>query len=401
MNKSSGRGAFYEKQLSENILPFWLRYAPDNIGGGYHTCLDRDGSVYDPGKLCLWSQGRMAWSFAWLYNEWRAEQEWLDFARRGVDFLLVHGFSPSGRMYYATQRDGTPMLSGRDYHSELSAVIAFNEVARATGDRGLRRRARALFDRTWEILQDPNGDWNLFLPPLVPCLKHGYSMITLNVLQLLRRNGEEPTDRGRIDKCIDNMLRLHLKAERKLLFELVNPDGSQPPGGIGRWVNPGHMIEGGIFLIHEARHRRNEDLRRRGIDLIRWGFEIGWDGEYGGIFNDVDCDGKPMVGAAALLADSKLWWQHAEALYGLALAGAESGDAWFQQQYERVHDYSFTHFPDPAHGEWYAMLDRRGRLINHAKGTDRKNCFHIVRNFFWCSRLHVQQEEFAAFQGVG
>ncbi len=385
--KSTDLASFYEKQLEQQILPFWLRYAPDNECGGYVTCLDRDGSVIDPDKLCLWSQGRMAWAFAWLYNEWRPEPEWLEFAERGVDFLLAHGFSSSGRMYYATQRDGTPLLAGQDYHVEFSSILAFNEVARARGDSELRRKAREMFDHAWPIIQDPVGDWNPWQQPFNPCRQHGYSLIPLNVLQHLRAGGEEPEDNPRIDTCIDAMLHLHLKPERRLLLEWIGADASQLPGSRGRWVNPGHMIEGGIFIIHEAIHRRDAELKQHGLDLIRWGFDCGWDREFGGIFNDIDGDGKPIMGHTALLADSKLWWQHAEALYGLALAHRESGDPWYWEQYRRVHDYSFSHFADPEFGEWYGMLDRTGRPINRAKGMERKNAFHIVRNFFWCSRL--------------
>ncbi len=378
---------FYEAQLLKNILPFWLRHAPDEKGGGYFTCLDRDGSVYDPGKVCLWGQGRLAWSFAWLYNEWRAEPNWLEFARRGVDFLSLHGFSPSGRMYYATHQDGTPLEAGQDYHSELSAILAFTEVARATGDANLRERARGLFDRVWKVIQDPKGNWNSFIPEINPCRQHGYSMIPLNVLQQLRQGGEEATDRERMDICIDHMLRLHLKPERRLSLEMVDCEGGVLPGSIGRWVNPGHMIEGGIFLIHEGRHRGDATLKNHGLDLIRWGFEIGWDRDYGGIFNDVDADGKPMPVMRAVLADSKLWWQHAEGLYGLALAFKESGDTWFWENYQLLHNYSFERFADPEYGEWFGILDRLGRPISQAKGNDRKNSFHIVRNFFWCSQL--------------
>lgn len=390
IEKPADLADFYHHQLEDDILPFWLKHAPDRECGGYFTCLDRDGSVYDPDKLCMWGQGRIAWTFAWLYNEWRKQEEWLEFARLGIDFLTTHAFAPSGRMYYATRRDGAPLQSGADYHSELSAILAFNEMARATGDEALRARARKLFDRVWSIIQDPRGDWNPFLPGSLPHHQHGYCMIPLNVLQQLRKAGEEPSDRRRIDACIDAMLRLHLKPERRLLLENVAEDGVPLPGTLGRWVNPGHMIEGGIFLIHEARHRSDKGLLHHGLDFIRWGFEIGWDDEYGGIFNDTDCDGKPIPGQQGFVAVSKLWWQHAEALYALALAYAESGDAWFWNNYLKVHDYSFSHFADPEYGEWYANLDRAGKPINRAKGSDRKNSFHIVRNFFWCGQLRFQ-----------
>ena len=86
----------FRKSLLDDVLPFWLRHAPDRECGGYFTGLGRDGSVYDPDKLCLWSQGRIAWSFAYLYHELEARPEWLDLARLGVEFLNRHGFAPGG-----------------------------------------------------------------------------------------------------------------------------------------------------------------------------------------------------------------------------------------------------------------------------------------------------------------
>jgi N-acylglucosamine 2-epimerase len=44
---------FYRAQLKEQILPFWLKHSADRECGGYFTCLDRDGSVYDPDQVCI------------------------------------------------------------------------------------------------------------------------------------------------------------------------------------------------------------------------------------------------------------------------------------------------------------------------------------------------------------
>ena len=114
---------------------------------------------------------------------------------------------------------------------------------------------------------------------------------------------------------------------------------------------------------------------------------IRWDPEFGGIFNDVDCEGLPEPTVAALRYDSKLWWQHAEALYGTLLAYCITGDEKFLRAYRLTHDYSFAHYADREYGEWRGILDRRGNPIGHAKGTSRKSAFHVARNFFLCYNL--------------
>lgn len=379
--------AFYRDQLRTQILPFWLERAPDRECGGYFSCLDRQGRVYDADKVDMLMQGRIAWTFGWMYNEFERNPAWLDFARIGVDFVLQHGFREDGRLYYGLTRDGRPMFAPSLFHAELSNLLGFLEVARATGDEALYRKAREMFECAWAGHADPSASWNAYLPESGPYRLHGNSMIILNVIQQLREYREEPGDRARILECIDIMRNYHLRPERRLLLEFVGMSGEDLEGTRGRSVNPGHMIEGGIFLIHENWRHPCAGTRQMGLDLIRWGFEAGWDPEFGGIFNDVDAEGRPIYGKDGLLADCKLWWQHAEALYGLLLAHAETGEDWFWEAYQKTHAYSFSHFADPEFGEWFAYLDRTGRLINEAKGSDRKCCYHVGRNFLWAAKL--------------
>ncbi|MBN2311446.1 MAG: AGE family epimerase/isomerase [Candidatus Hydrogenedentes bacterium] len=376
--------ALYERELLENILPFWLEHARDRECGGYHTCLNRDGSVYDYDKASMWHAGRIIWTYAFLYNEFRQEPDWLEMARWGVDFVQKYGFAPDGSMYYALDRQGRPLRGAQDVFTELSTVLGFTEYARATGQDAIYEQAKALLLRVWGLCSSPGQAFQGMDPATRPARLHGHSMITLNVVQELRRYREEPEYERLIDQCLDAMLRLHLDPDRRVVFELVGWDGDRLPGYLGRWVNPGHMIEGGIFVIGEGRRRSDAALVARGVDLIDWGFERGWDTEFGGIFNDVDADGLPVPTSDALRYDAKLWWQHAEALYAMLLAYCVTGEDRFLQAYRLVHDYSFSRFADPEYGEWIAMLDRRGNPVNYAKGLARKSPFHIARNFYGC-----------------
>ena len=58
----------YKNELLDNVLPFWLEKSLDKEFGGYFTCLDRDGSVFDTDKF-IWLQVREVWMFAMLYNK--------------------------------------------------------------------------------------------------------------------------------------------------------------------------------------------------------------------------------------------------------------------------------------------------------------------------------------------
>ena len=72
----------YKEELLGNVLPFWLDNSQDNEFGGYFTCLDREGKVFDTDKF-VWLQGREVWMFAMLYNKVEKRKDWLDCAIRG------------------------------------------------------------------------------------------------------------------------------------------------------------------------------------------------------------------------------------------------------------------------------------------------------------------------------
>ena len=54
-----------ETELFDRVLPFWEKYSPDHVNGGYFNCLDRDGKVYDTTKY-IWLQARQVWMFSKL-----------------------------------------------------------------------------------------------------------------------------------------------------------------------------------------------------------------------------------------------------------------------------------------------------------------------------------------------
>ncbi len=47
----------YKTELLENILPFWMKFSRDEKYGGYFTCLEKEGKVFDTDKF-VWLQGR-------------------------------------------------------------------------------------------------------------------------------------------------------------------------------------------------------------------------------------------------------------------------------------------------------------------------------------------------------
>jgi N-acylglucosamine 2-epimerase len=83
----------------------------------------------------------------------------------------------------------------------------------------------------------------------------------------------------------------------------------------------------------------------------------------------------------------KLWWPHTEALYALLLAYHLTGDSFYEEWYVRVHQWSFSHFPDSQYGEWFGYLHRDGSLAPRLKGSMWKGPFHLPRALLYGRKL--------------
>jgi N-acylglucosamine 2-epimerase len=373
----------YRDGLMDDTVPFWFPRAVDTEHGGFLHCFDRDGSLLDTDKS-VWVQGRMAWMLLTLYNTVEKRPEWLEWARGGLEFIDRNCFDTDGRMFFHVTRDGRPIRKRRYAYSESFAAIAYAAHARATGCDRSATRARELFDQFTR--------WN-FTPGLMPpkfadtrpMIGMGPRMITIVTAQELRANlGQDSALNGWIDRCIDEIQRWFVKPDIRCVMESVGPDGEILDHFDGRMLNPGHAIEGAWFIIHEGKYRNDTGLVRLGCDMLDWMWERGWDSEYGGIFYFRDVHGKPVQ---EYWHDMKFWWPHCEAIIATLLAWKLTGEPKYAEWHRMVHDWSFSHFPDKSHGEWFGYLHRDGSVSQSAKGNLFKGPFHLPRMLAICASL--------------
>ena len=161
-------------------------------------------------------------------------------------------------------------------------------------------------------------------------------------------------------------------------------DGTILDNPTGRTINPGHSIENSWFLMNQAVYAGDEELLQQALNILRWSLEIGWDKEYGGIYYFRDLYGRPCE---QLEHDMKLWWVHNEALIATLLASNLTGDSYYDEWYEKLHGYVFSHFPDKEYGEWYGYLHRDGSVSHEQKGSLWKGPYHLPRALMLCEQI--------------
>lgn len=338
----------------------------------------------------MWTHGRVTWLFARLYNELEQRDEWLELSKRGADFIRKHGFDSDGRIFYSVARDGRPLRKRRYLFAETFAIIGFAEYARASGDTEALELAR----RTLKLLHDQLANPQME-PKVIPATRrtrgHSMAMIQVNTLQVLRLADPNPDYDRMIDSSIDEVFRYFVHPEKKALFETVGPNGElllDLPEG--RCVNPGHAIETAWFVMEEGRIRGDRSLIERALPILDWSLELGWDEKHGGLLYFADVEGRQPE---PLEWDMKLWWPHNEAIYATLLAHHLTGEDKYLQWFERILDYSLSHFPDSELGEWFGYLHRDGSVALDLKGNMWKGPFHLPRQQLYCHLLLKEMAE--------
>lgn len=365
----------YKEDLTENIMPFWLKNGLDREHGGIYTCLNRDGSLMDTTKS-VWFQGRFAFTCSFAYNQVAQNQEWLDAAKSTLDFIEKYCFDENRRMYFEVMADGTPLRLRRYVFSESFAAIAMAEYAAATGDAEYARKALAVFKDMRRFLNTPGILEPKYLPT-VQCQGHSITMIMINVASCIKKVIEDPELDIQIDESVHALRTYFMHPEFKALLETVGPNGEFIDTLSGRTINPGHCIETAWFLFDVAEARGGDkELTDLALTILDWSWDWGWDEQYGGIINFRDCKNLPSQDYAQ---DMKFWWPQTEAIIATLYAYKLTGNERYLKMHRMISDWTYAHFPDSEYGEWYGYLHRDGSVAQPAKGNLFKGPFHIPR----------------------
>ena len=381
--------ALYRDTLLDNIVPFWLKNGLDSKHGGIMTCLDRDGSLVDDDKS-VWFQGRAGWLFATLYNDMEPREEWLEAAQSCVNFIENHCIDTDGRLYFQVTRDGRPIRKRRYVYSEAFAAIAHAAMYRATAQEKHKLRARELFDIYLDWSFTPGKMPSKFADTR-PMIGLAPRMIAIVTAQELRKNLIDHTLDPLIDQMIREIGQYFMHRELEAVLESVAPDGSFVNHADGRILNPGHALECAWFVLEESRLRGGiPEYTQMGLTILDWMWKWGWDETHGGILYFRDVLNKPVQ---EYWHDMKFWWPHNEAIIATLLAFNLTGEPKYAEWHRAVHDWSFRHFSDPEHGEWYGYLHRDGSVSQPSKGTLWKGPFHLPRMLLQCWHIMERLEK--------
>lgn len=368
----------YKVELLENVMPFWEKYSNDKEFGGYFTCLDREGTVFDTDKF-MWLQGRQVWALAMLYDQVEQKPLWKEMAEQGANFILKNGRDTNGDWYFALDRSGKPLVQPYNIFSDCFASMGLGTLYKLTGKDEHAQVAYDTFNRILARQDNPKGKYNKAYPGTRQLKSFALPMILSNLsLELEPIVGTSTVD-NLIDNLINEVMEVFYHPDSGLIMENVSVDGSFSDTFEGRLVNPGHILEAMWFMMELAERKGDLALMDKCVEIAIRALEYGWDEKHEGIFYFKDILNRSPL---QLEWDQKLWWVHLEALVCMAKAYAYTQSETCKQWFEKLDKYSFERFSDPLYGEWYGYLNRQGEPLLTLKGGKWKGCFHVPRALF-------------------
>lgn len=405
---------FYENELVNNILPFWLERCEDKENGGYFNCFSNDGAQLVSTDKYTWSQGRFVWLFSKLSRMDRPftaaqRAHFLELAKSGRDFLVQHCFMDTDpiKCVFLMDAQGNPKyVDGYDQldmsiYADGFVLAALTQYAVAANDRASYDLARPLFESIMGRYE--SFTYNTLPYPISPeYVMHGFYMSRIlhsyHMLEAAQVFDPEYAvyARAKLKDSVELLFRMFVD-EEDVLREVVYRDGGRVPGIFGNHSNPGHILEEMWFVQHAADVLGDDSYTDRLVKITKKALEIGWDETYGGLLHFCDIrGGEPKPGENdpeqeviyKQLMDGwgdKLWWVHGEALYATLLIGEKANDQELLDWHDKVFEYSYRVFPNPNREirEWVQIQTREGKPQSKVTALPVKDPFHIARNLLY------------------
>ncbi|MCL6615355.1 MAG: AGE family epimerase/isomerase [Firmicutes bacterium] len=144
-----------ERELLDDILPFWMRHVVDEVHGGFHGALTNDLRVKDEVPRSAVLCARILWTYATAHRRLGGE-DYLSMARRAYDYLKeVFWDEDFGGLYWQVDRKGDPVSDRKHHYAQAFGIYGLAEYHRATGDPESLAMARRLFRLLEEHAYDP------------------------------------------------------------------------------------------------------------------------------------------------------------------------------------------------------------------------------------------------------
>ena len=406
-----------KEELTQNILPYWPKYAKDLKNGGFFGAIANDNTP----NAQEWRGIVMVSRFLWTYSAAARllhDASLLDMADYAHSYMMKDFYDPyNGGMYWSVQADGIPLVNRKQVYGDAFAIYALSEYAAAVKElRGQDNPSRQIMGQALSIyqlleqfaldkvaggyLEALAADWTFttetkLSPKDIDCDKsmntnlHVMEAYT-NLYRTLPLVCPELKDtRRELGASLELLVRTHvekiLNPKDYHLDLYFNKDWSRT----GRdEISYGHDIEASWLLWEAAGELGNkalmQELQPVALKIAEVALAEGFDEETGGFENCMDEDGRKDT--------TRIWWNQAEALNGFYNAWEMTGSTAYEAAVYKVWHWIKEKQADKTDGEWYWAVSKDGTPhLDEDKGGNWKTSYHNAR---CCMELLRRRGEF-------
>ncbi len=376
MDKSAWAAQF-RKELTGNILPFWMRYTVDRENGGFHGFVSCDLQVDRQAQRASVINTRILWTFSAAARV-LGDAQYREIAGWAFDYIARKFWDREyGGIYWMLDHQGNPVSDRKQVYAQAFGAYALAEYFRLTGNAQSLQLARELYrlieeksrervcggyleacSRDWGALEDLRlSEKDLNSPKSMNTHLHVMEAYT-NLLRVWPDPALQASQRALLEVTMDRIVD-NATGHFKLFFD----NGWR---SLTDHISFGHDIEGSWLLYEAAQVLGDAALiaraRRLAVKMAQAVYDEGLDTD-GSLFYEADSKGQ-------LIDPNKHWWPHAEAVVGFYNAWQLTGEEHFLKQAIRVWDYIQAKIIDHEHGEWHAKLKPDGTPFKATEDHD-------------------------------
>lgn len=375
-----------ENELTQNILPFWIKRVVDHERGAFLGELTNNLGIHLNVERGALLSTRILWTYSAAYRQ-NQDPVLLEMARRAYDDLEKNFRDHQyGGYYWSVTAEGKPLRTRKQIYGQAFAIYALSEYHRASGLREPLDQAIAIYHLLEKHGREPK--FGGYLEAFSREWGH------IDDMRLGADDMNEPKSQNthlHVMEAYTNLMRVWpdaalKRSQTELLDVMLNRilDTSSHHLGLffaEDWtprstaVSYGHDIEACWLLMEAATVLGDANLTARikseVLKIADATLAQGVDTD-GAIYNEGNERGVTNT--------NKEWWPQAEAVVGFIDAFELSKDERFLQAALRCWDFIEARLIDRMHGEWFRGVTRDGTVLqNELKVSFWKCPYHNGR----------------------
>ncbi|OCW93617.1 N-acylglucosamine 2-epimerase [Macellibacteroides sp. HH-ZS] len=374
------------KDLKENVLHFWEKYAVDPSGGFYGMILN-DGTPRPDEAKGVVLNARILWTFSTAYRLF-GDENYKHLANRAQRYLIDHFIDKQlGGVYWSLYADGTPLDTEKQTYGMAFAIYGLSEHFRATGSTESLMQSIDLYKVLETQVREFENDGyiesftrNWQVPPKYGYDGTGLASKTMNthihlleaytsLYRVWRNEGLQKRLNALIYLVVDKIYNPetnHLKLFFNNQWESLEDIDSY-----------GHDIETGWLLTEAAEVLEDKALLKRiepiAVNLTDVVLKEGRNEDGSLIYERHGADYQRTLS----------WWCQAETIVGCVNAWQISGNEHYLHAADKTWEWVKARMIDKEHGEWFRSVTPEGMPDLKTPKASMWNCpYHNSRMGF-------------------